>query len=90
MDPATTSPPAAERAQKCVHCGYRLESLAQGQYGEVMCPECGVKNLPERKLESNWGDEFGWWRMSGRKWVEWLIISLIVMVIGAALYIIFR
>jgi predicted nucleic acid-binding Zn ribbon protein len=35
----------------CVRCGYSLARLPGGAAGEVMCPECGVINVPGAEME---------------------------------------
>lgn len=35
----------------CIRCGYTLLQIPVGAAGEVMCPECGVVNLPTTPLE---------------------------------------
>ena len=87
---ATVSP--TPRAEKCVICGYTLESLAQGPYGEIKCPECGVKNLPKTTLQTNWGNGFGWSLFGENLKRSAVVAAVLVGLVGviALLYLIFR
>lgn len=39
----------------CIACKYSLADLPAGNAGEVMCPECGLVNLPTAPLEARMG-----------------------------------
>jgi hypothetical protein len=42
------TPPIECRARgACIRCGYTLAHLPAGDAGEIMCPECGVINVPD-------------------------------------------
>lgn len=70
--------PARERPLlgQCVRCGYSLARLPEGEAGEVMCPECGVINVPgapaaERLVKIRV-------RRRVMRWVAWGLVGLVI------------
>jgi phage FluMu protein Com len=52
---ATPGAAATRVLGACIRCGYSLARLPAGAAGEVMCPECGIINVPTAPLEARLG-----------------------------------
>ncbi len=74
---------------RCVACKHDLlgqsPPLSPGQFGEVLCPACGVRNLPPSKAPPGWGggdfaDPTDW--RSRLLWTLGWLLLLPLVVIG--------
>lgn len=75
----------AKKSPRCIACKYDLTGQSPGQLGEVLCPECGVKNLPPAQNNPNWpGGEIGAPQSWGRHllWTLAWVILFPLLIIG--------
>lgn len=66
----------------CIRCGYTLARLPAGAAGEVMCPECGVINVPKAPLEARTADLKNR-RLRIRLWVYGFAAALLLLLVLA-------
>lgn len=70
--------PRRRPPKACSNCAYDLRGLPAGDCFEVVCPECGVTNLPPAWPRTDWNDR-------ARRWSMFALLTktLIIVVITA-------